>query len=65
MIISETMFVNGRPVGRLLENIYACRVTFQPAENNQRLATRVWRDVNTATRAIQNFYHIKSTQSKN
>jgi hypothetical protein len=64
MIISETMFVNGRPVGWLLENIYACRVTFQPAENNQRLAARVWRDVNTATRAIQNYYHLNSTKSK-
>lgn len=64
MILSETIFVNGRPVGKLLKDIHAGRVTFQPADDNQRLAARTWCNVNTATRVIQNHYQLKPIKSK-
>ena len=56
----ETIFVNDRPVGKLLKDIHAGHVTFQPTEYNKRLAARVWRTVNKAKREIQNHYQFPS-----
>jgi hypothetical protein len=64
MILRETIFVDGRPVGKLLKDIHAGHVTFKPADDNPRLASRTWRDVNEATRAIQNHYQLKPIKSK-
>ena len=64
MILSETIFVSGRPVGKLLKDIHAGCVTFQPANDNKRLAARTWRSVNKATREIQNHYQLKPTKAK-
>jgi hypothetical protein len=64
MILIETIFINGRPIGKLQDDLHAGRVTFQPADGDKRLATRTWRDVNTATRDIQNHYQLKPIKSK-
>jgi hypothetical protein len=56
VILKESIFFDGRPVGTLSEDILKGRVTFVPADGNKRLAARVWRDVNTAKRDVHIYY---------
>ena len=44
MILSEAVFLRGSEVRRILEDLDTGRVRFKPAEENKRLAGRIWRN---------------------
>ncbi len=60
MVLTETIFVNGQPVGQIRENVLKGVVTFQPKHGHASLAGRTWRSVDSCQRAVLTFYKSES-----
>jgi len=57
MVLVETYFIGGQPVGRIHEDIMNGVVTFQPRDNvHLHLARRKWKSVTACQRAILKSY---------
>jgi hypothetical protein len=60
MILIESFFINGEPVGKICEDIHKGVVTFEPKTGNKHLACRKWKSVVCCQRAILKFYRSES-----
>ena len=52
MIVNETIFVQGRPVGRLLVNTNSQEIAFQPAKPPSLLPDKQWSSVDEVKAAV-------------
>jgi hypothetical protein len=60
MLIRETLFFKGHPLGKICQNSNTGDVTFMPAKDSNSLASRKWRTVRDCRRAV-----IKTCQKEN
>ena len=52
MLLSESLFYHGKPLGKICQNSNTGYVTFVPAKDPDSLASRKWRTVNGCRRAV-------------
>ena len=62
MVVIETMFIDGEPVGKVCEDLGRGLVTFIPKDGNKRLARRKWKSVVSCQRAVIKTYTKESPQ---
>ena len=60
MIVTETLFHNGQPLGKISQDLFAGEVRFIPNEGHKRLAGRKWSSVNACQRAVIKTYMKES-----
>ena len=60
MILAESFFIHGKPVGTIREDVYKGIVTFEPKHGLSSLAGRRWRSVAACEKAVINSYQRKS-----
>jgi hypothetical protein len=56
MLLIETFFIAGEPVGKICQDIYKGAVTFAPKAGNKHLARRKWKTVFSCQRAVIKSY---------
>ena len=56
MILTETVFHRGQPVGLMHRNSLTGRVSFQPVAGHTRLARRRWKSAKACQRAVLKSY---------
>jgi hypothetical protein len=60
MLISETLFWHGHPLGKICQNSNTGDVTFVPTKDSNSLASKKWRTDSDCCRAV-----IKACQKEN
>lgn len=56
MIMAESVFMRGQPVGRIFSDSNSGTFTFQPARGKSPLLQSQWRDVDALRKAIYEAY---------
>ena len=56
MVLVETLFHRGEPIGKISQDLFAGEVRFIPNEGHKRLAQRKWSSVNACQRAVLKHY---------
>ena len=56
MVLIETLFHNGRPLGKIRQDLHRGIITFTPKEGHTLLARRKWKSVTACQRAVITTY---------
>jgi hypothetical protein len=56
MVLVETFFIDGKPVGKIIENLNHDLITFEPRDGNKHLSGRKWRSATDCRKAVIKTY---------
>ena len=60
MILSETLFIQGKPAGKVCTDTNIGQVTFKPIAGHKRLAARKWKSMYACQKAVTKDYAKES-----
>ena len=60
MILTESLFIDGEPVGKICQDQHAGKVTFKPKAGHKHLAGRKWKSIDSCQRAVLKHYMAES-----
>ena len=61
MLLSETLFFQGQPIGKVCENSNTGQVTFVPAISANNLAKRKWTTVSGCKKVVLKIYQQENS----
>ena len=64
MLLIETLFHRGKPIGKIRQDINADQVTFEPTDGHKRLATRKWTSVTTCRQTVIKAYELQGARNE-
>jgi len=56
VIVIESFFIDGEPVGKVCQGLLKAQVTFKPKHGHTRLAGRTWKSIDSCQRAVLKHY---------